>query len=171
MRGCFGPAWCDVVALPVGFPSQPPWPPVSPSPTGRQRAQAWHARAHFQPLSQGPYLPSCAGPCRLPTLSQALPASTSDGAKQRVQSPRGSEKVRGMSPRRLGVMHPRAAFLVDISAGCSSKLALLHPRMTWSHLVSARAATSALPPGSNGKGSCSVLHPPAVPQEHISFYR
>lgn len=145
MRGCFSPAWCDVVALPMGFPGQPLWPPASPRPAGRRHAQTWHARASFQPLSWGPYLPSRAGPCRLPTLSRALPASTSDGAKQRGQSPGGSGKVHGTFPRRLGGTHPRTAFSVDISTGCSCKPALLQRGMTWSHLISARAATSALP--------------------------
>lgn len=92
MWGCFGPAWCDVVALSMGFPSQLPWPPASPSPAGRRRARARHAGAPFLPLLQGPYFPCRASPCRLPTLSRAFPASTNDGAKQRVQSPGGVRK-------------------------------------------------------------------------------
>lgn len=151
MWGCFRPAWCDVVALPMGFPSQTPWPPASPSLAGRRHAQTRRAGAPFQPLLWGPYLASRAGPCLLPTLSRVLPASPSDGAKQRVQSSGGSGKVRGMFPRSLGGMRPKAAFLVDISAGCSSKLALLQE--TWSHIVSARVATSALPPVWTGRDS------------------
>lgn len=161
--------WC--CSNSCGVSQQTPMAPSEPQP-GREAAcpgpACWGT---FQPLFQGPYFPSPAGPCCLPTLSRALPASTSNGAKQRVQSPRGSGKVHGTSPRRLGCTHPRAAFLVDISAVCSSKLAFIHLRMTWSHLISDRVATSALALGSDGKGSCFVLHPPAAPQEHLSFYR
>lgn len=93
----------------------------------------------------------------LPMPSQVLPANTNSGAKQRVPSPGSSGKLYCTSLRRLRGVHPWGAFPVDILAGCSSKLSLLHPRMLWSH---SRVVTSALPLGWNGKGTCSVLHPP-----------
>lgn len=113
-----------------------------------------------------PPVPACAAcPRCLKHFLQASEMCQTEG-----DIPWGSRKVRGVSPKRLRGTYPRAAFLVDNSGGCSSKPVLLHPRMTWSHFISARAAASALL-NLDGKGSCAVLHPPAAPQKHISFCR
>lgn len=152
----------------MGLPSQPPQSPARPSLAGRWHAQAWPAGAPFQPLLWGSHFPSCAGPGRLPTPSQALPASTSDAAKRRVQS-------LGEGARYIHKKAWRDSSKGSLLGGHLSRLQLqagsLHPRMMWSYLVTARAATSALPLGSRGKGSCSVSRPPAAPQENISLCR